>query len=73
MPLASTAPSDWSISARRSGFWCGSFGLLVVGGEWFQVWQSQTWNGQQAAFRFYVTILAALIFVNRQDADPPKG
>lgn len=62
-----------SISARRSGFWCGSSGFLVVGGEWFQMWQSQTWNGQQAAFRFYVTILAALIFVNQQDADLPEG
>ena len=46
-----------------------TLGFLVVGGEWFQMWQSQTWNGQEAAFRFYVTILAALIFVNQQDAD----
>ena len=50
-----------------------ALGFLVVGGEWFQMWKSQTWNGQQAAFRFYVTILAALIFDNRQDADLPEG
>jgi predicted small integral membrane protein len=37
------------------------------------MWQSPTWNGQQAALRFYVTILAALIFVNQQDADLPEG
>ena len=55
------------------GFLVWFFGFLVVGGEWFQMWQSQTWNGQQAAFRFYVTILAALIFVNQQDADLPEG
>jgi predicted small integral membrane protein len=55
------------------GFLVWFFGFLVVGGEWFQMWQSQTWNGQQAAFRFYVTILAALIFVNQQDADLPGG
>jgi len=55
------------------GFLVWFFGFLVVGGEWFQMWQSQTWNGQQAAFRFYVTILAALIFDNRQDADLPEG
>src|SRR5271168_68071 len=39
------------------GFLVWFFGFMVVGGEWFQMWQSQTWNGQQAAFRFYVTIL----------------
>jgi len=55
------------------GFLVWFFGFLVVGGEWFQMWKSQTWNGQQAAFRFYVTILAALIFDNRQDADLPEG
>ena len=55
------------------GFLVWFFGFLVVGGEWFQMWQSQSWNGQQAAFRFYVTILAALIFVNQQDVDLPIG
>jgi predicted small integral membrane protein len=37
------------------------FGFMVVGGEWFSMWQSPTWNGQEAAFRFYMTILAVLI------------
>src|SRR5580704_3583549 len=38
-------------------------GFMVIGGEWFQMWQSSQWNGQQPAFRFYLTILAVLIFV----------
>ena len=45
------------------------FGFMVIGGEWFVMWQSTTWNGQEAAFRFYVTALAALIFVNQPDGD----
>ena len=45
--------------------WFGGF--MVVGGEWFAMWQSKTWNGQQAAFRFYMTLLAVLIFVNQPD------
>ena len=45
------------------------FGFMIIGGEWFQMWQSQTWNGQQAAFRFYMTILAVLILVNQADAE----
>ena len=47
------------------------FGFMVIAGEWFAMWQSQTWNGQDAAFRFYVTVLAVLIFVSLPDGDLP--
>ncbi|MEM0955408.1 MAG: DUF2165 family protein, partial [Pseudomonadota bacterium] len=42
--------------------WFGGF--ITVGAEWFLMWQSQIWNGQQAAFRFVVCLLACLIFIN---------
>jgi len=48
--------------------WFGGF--LVVGGEWFAMWQSKVWNGQEAAFRFYMTLLGVLVFVNQGDGDP---
>ena len=51
------------------GFLVWFFGFMVVGGEWFSMWQSPTWNGQEAAFRFYMTILAVLIFVNQPDGE----
>ena len=51
------------------GFLVWFFGFMVVGGEWFSMWESPKWNGQEAAFRFYITILAILIFVNQPDAD----
>jgi predicted small integral membrane protein len=51
------------------GFLVWFFGFMAIGGEWFQMWQSQAWNGQEAAFRFYLTILAVMIFVNQQDDD----
>ncbi len=51
------------------GFLVWFFGFMVVGGEWFQMWQSRSWNGQEAAFRFYLTILGVLIFVNQKDDD----
>ncbi len=47
--------------------WFGGF--LVVGGEWFAMWQSKMWNGQEAAFRFYMTLLGVLVFVNQGDGD----
>jgi predicted small integral membrane protein len=51
------------------GFLVWFFGFMVVGGEWFQMWQSPMWDGQQPAFRFYLTILAVLIFINQPDGD----
>lgn len=48
-------------------------GFMVVGGEYFAMWQSATWNGQQAAFRFYVTVLAVLIFVTMPEGEISAG
>ena len=44
---------------------------MVVAGEWFAMWQSQTWNGQEAAFRFYMAVLGVLILLNHSDPDLP--
>jgi predicted small integral membrane protein len=55
------------------GFLVWFFGFMVVGGEWFQMWQSAMWNGQEATFRCYMTILVVLIFVNQPDGDLAVG
>jgi len=49
------------------GFLVWFFGFMVVAGEWFAMWQSTAWNGQEAASRFTMTIVAVLIFVNQRD------
>lgn len=51
------------------GFLLWFTGFMAVGGEWFAMWQSRTWNGQEAAFRFYMTLLAVGIFVNQSDGE----
>jgi predicted small integral membrane protein len=51
------------------GFLVWFFGFMVVGGEWFAMWQSPTWNGQDAAFKFYVAIIGVLIYLNQPDGD----
>jgi predicted small integral membrane protein len=38
-------------------------GFLVVAGEWFAMWQSATWNGQESAFRFIASFLLVTVFV----------
>ena len=55
--------------AAACGFLVWFLGFLTIGGEWFLMWQSETWNGQEPAFRFYVTILLVLIYVTRDDAE----
>jgi predicted small integral membrane protein len=37
--------------------------FLTVGGEWFVMWQSQSWNGQTAAARMFQTTGIILILV----------
>jgi predicted small integral membrane protein len=59
-----------AIGGLAAGFTLYFFGFLVVGGEWFQMWQSQTWNGQEAAFRFAASFGLALTFVAMEDGDP---
>ena len=49
------------------GFLVWFIAFLAVGGEWFAMWQSQVWNGQQAAFRILASILLVLIFVAQPD------
>jgi predicted small integral membrane protein len=51
------------------GFLLWFTGFMVAGGEWFLMWQSKTWNGQEAAFRFYMTLMAVGIFVCLKDGD----
>lgn len=61
----------YAVAASTLAFLIWFFGFMVVGGEWFAMWESSAWNGQQAAFRFYLSVLAVLIFVNQSDCDLP--
>lgn len=58
-----------AVIGATMGFLVWFFGFMVVGGEWFAMWQSQTWNGQEAAFKFYVAIIGVLIYLNQPDGD----
>ena len=43
--------------------------FLTVGGEWFLMWQSKTWNGQEAAFRMFTVLGIVLLLVAQPDAE----
>ena len=43
------------------------FAFITVGGEWFLMWQSKTWNGQDPAFRMFTVMGLSLLFLNQAD------
>jgi predicted small integral membrane protein len=51
------------------GFLLWFTGFMVIGGEWFAMWQSKEWNGVPSAFRFDVVLLLVLVFVMQKDDD----
>jgi predicted small integral membrane protein len=42
--------------------------FLGVGGEWFLMWQSTNWNGQEAAFRMFTVVGIVLLLVAQREA-----
>jgi predicted small integral membrane protein len=43
--------------------------FLSVGAEWFLMWQSHTWNGQEAAFRMFAVVGIVLLILLQPDRD----
>lgn len=48
--------------------WLGGF--VIVGGEWFAMWQSETWNGLDAAFRMVVVVTLFLLLLLKEEGAP---
>ncbi|WP_405871814.1 MULTISPECIES: DUF2165 domain-containing protein [unclassified Streptomyces] len=42
-------------------------GFIAIGGEWFSMWQSKTWNGLDAALRVFVLSGVVLLVVQLTD------
>jgi len=45
--------------------WFGMF--ITIGGEWFLMWQSRNWNGQNTAFLLSICFLLFLIHLSQRD------
>jgi predicted small integral membrane protein len=43
--------------------------FLSIGGEWFLMWQSKMWNGQDAASRMFAVIGIVLLLVAQPDTE----
>lgn len=50
-----------------SGFLLYMLGFMVIGGEWFCMWQSPTWNAQPVAGLFVGMIMFVMIFLSMSE------
>jgi predicted small integral membrane protein len=58
-----------AIAALGLGMSMWLVAFLSVGGEWFLMWQSKTWNGQEAAFRMFTVVGIVLLLVVQRDSE----
>ncbi|HTX16486.1 MAG TPA: DUF2165 family protein, partial [Candidatus Baltobacteraceae bacterium] len=58
-----------AVVALTLGLLQWSVAFLSVGGEWFLMWQSKSWNGQDAAFRMFTVIGIILLLVAMKDEE----
>jgi predicted small integral membrane protein len=57
------------ITALTLGLLLWLVAFITIGGEWFLMWQSKIWNGQEAAFRMFTVIGIIFLLLVRPDAD----
>ena len=57
------------IAALTLGLLLWSVAFLSVGGEWFLMWQSHTWNGQDAAFRMFTLLGITLVYLTSAEPE----
>ncbi len=62
----------WAIVGMTLSLLMWLVAFLSVGGEWFLMWQSKTWNGQEAAFRMFTVVgIVLLLVVQRESEERP--
>lgn len=59
----------FAVTGLTLGFLLWQVGFMTIGGEWFGMWQSKSWDGVPSAFRFVMVITAVLIFLVLTDDD----
>ncbi len=62
-PAAFAQAKPIAIYALTLGCMLWFIAFVDVGGEWFLMWQSKIWNGQDAAFRMFVMLALTLIYL----------
>jgi predicted small integral membrane protein len=58
---------NWAVAGLTLGIIIWFLGFEVIGGEWFAMWQSTTWNGLASAERVLSFLVLVLIFIQFKD------
>lgn len=64
------AAKKWAIAGLTLSATIWLVAFLSVGGEWFAMWQSKIWNGQDAAFRMFCVTGIVLLLVAQREEEP---
>ena len=67
------AAKDFAIAGLMLALLLYFFGFMTVAAEWFQMWQAQSFNGQEAAFRLIACFGIALIFLCQREPELGEG
>ncbi len=65
------AAKKWAIAGIGIGIFIWFLFFEVLGGEWFVMWQSSTWNGLSAAERITGFLMLSLILLYLKEEDLP--
>lgn len=68
-PASARGASSVAIAGLTLGLLMWLVAFLTVGGEWFLMWQSKTWNAQETAFRMFTVLGIVLLLVAQPDSD----
>jgi predicted small integral membrane protein len=67
--VAFTRAKSWVYLGCSVGLLLFFLGFIVIGGEWFCMWQSTQFNGVEPAFRFVVLIMLSLVLISLPETD----
>jgi len=62
----------WAIGGLTLSLLMWLLAFLTVGGEWFLMWQSKVWNGQEAAFRMFTVVGIILLLLARREPEEQR-
>lgn len=62
-PSAYLKATQCALYSLSLAFTLYMLGFMIIGGEWFVMWQSSSWNGQDKAGLFLTLILLGMIFI----------
>ena len=60
---------DLSVAGLTLAMLLYGAGFIAIGGEWFLMWQSKIWNGQDAAFRNFAIMGITLLILQLRDSE----